>query len=83
MIKATLKYEYGTQTAKIMSVLLINNIDIRSNKYFFDYYITCIFEDTTQLYRILLTLNERCGAVWIHRKRNLIDFKALWEKLTK
>ena len=82
MIKATLRYEYGTKTAKIMSVLLRNNIDIRRNYYFFDHYITCIFEDTTQLNKILLELNQY-EAVWVHRKRTLIDFKALWDKLTK
>ena len=82
MIKTTLKYEYGYQTSKIMAVLLLNNIDIQSNRHPWDYYyITCVFEDATQLNRILLTLNERCGAVWIHRKRELFDFNAFWEKL--
>jgi hypothetical protein len=80
MIKATLKYEYRSQTAKIMSVLLRNNIDIRSNRCSWDYYITCIFEDTTQLNKILLELNQY-DAVWVHRKRELFDFNAFWEKL--
>ena len=81
MIKATLKYEYGHQTNKIMSVLLRNNIDIRGNRYAWCYYyITCIFKDTTQLNQILLDLN-RYDAVWVHRKRELFDLNAFWEKL--
>lgn len=86
MIKATLRYEYNSNTNSVMSVLLKNNIDIRGHRegIGFDHYITCIFTDTEQLNKILLILNSQYNiATTVHRKRELFDFKSWWEKINK
>lgn len=84
MIKAKLKYEYRSSTHRIMSVLLENGIDIRSQTDCYNYYITCIFKDEEQLNKILLILTKQYSIdITICSKRKLFDFKSWWEKLNK
>lgn len=82
MIKATLRYEYSSQTPKVMAVLLKNNVDIKIHYEFWNYYFTCVFENKDQLNQVLLALNSNTtNGVVVTRQRELFDFTAFWEKL--